>query len=56
MFMWERFGALSPVLVEFKVVKPEKVVIDGVEKEKTSHHEPRGMGWSTMKLEEGGNP
>lgn len=28
MLSWERFVALTPKLVEFKVVKPEKVIID----------------------------
>lgn len=37
MFLRERFGALSSKPVEFKAAKPEKVIIDEVEKEKTSH-------------------
>lgn len=28
MFFWERFGALSPVPIEFKHVKPQKVIIN----------------------------
>lgn len=36
-------------LVEFKVVMPEKVIIDRVEKEKTSHYEPQGLRWSELK-------
>lgn len=45
MFLRERFGALSPKLVEFKAAKPEKLIIDGVEKEKTCHYKPQGLRW-----------
>lgn len=33
MFLLERFRALSPVPFEFKLVKPQNVVIDGVKGE-----------------------
>lgn len=35
-FLWERSGALSTMLVEFKAVKPKKIIVDEVEMEKTS--------------------
>lgn len=47
--MWERFGALSPKPVEFKAIKPKKVIVDGEEREKTSHYKPRGLRWSSIK-------
>lgn len=37
---------------KLKAVKPEKVIIDGVEKEKTSQYKPRGRRWSSVKPEE----
>lgn len=40
LFLCERFGALSPIPVKFKPTKPQKIVIDGVEKNKTSHLKP----------------
>lgn len=40
MFLCERCEALALVLVEFKPMKPQKVIINEVEKEKTSHHKP----------------
>lgn len=46
LFLWKRFGALSTVLVEFKPGKPKKVMVDVVEKKKTSHFKPRGFRWS----------
>lgn len=45
MILWERFRALSSVPLELKVVKPQKLIVDGVEKEKTSHHKPQGLRW-----------
>lgn len=39
----EVWGSLIPV--EFKPRKPQKVVVDGVEKEKTSLLKPRGLRW-----------
>lgn len=45
MFLWERFGALSQVLVEFKPMQPQKVIVDGVEREKTSHYKPWALRW-----------
>lgn len=36
-FLWARFGVLFPMSVEFKTIKPEKFIIDLLEKEKTSH-------------------
>lgn len=32
MLLWERFSAMSPKSVDFKVVKPEKVIINGEKK------------------------
>lgn len=46
LFLWERGGALSPILVEFKRAKLEKIIVNVVEKEKTSHLKPRGLRWS----------
>lgn len=43
LFVWERFGRLFPVPVVLKFAKPQKVIDDGVEKEKTSHLKPRGL-------------
>lgn len=34
LFLWKRFGALSPIQIEFKPAKPQKILVDGVEKEK----------------------
>lgn len=42
---------LSPKLVEFNNVKLEKFIVDGVEKEKTSHNRPRGLRWVGVKAE-----
>lgn len=36
--VWERFGAISPVLHEFEPVKTQRVVTYGIEREKTTHH------------------
>lgn len=36
-----KIWALSPKPVEFKAVKPEKVVVNGEEREKTSHNKPK---------------
>lgn len=33
-FLWERLGAISPMPNEFKPVKTQKVIINGVEREK----------------------
>lgn len=46
LFLWERFGALSHIPVEFKPEKPQKVIVDGVEKEKTSHLKWSRVTWS----------
>lgn len=43
-----------PKPVEYKAVKPEKVIIDGAEKEKTSHYKPRGLRWYYVMPEEEG--
>lgn len=43
---------LSPLSlkpIEFKVVKLEKVIVDWEEREKTSHYNPRGLRWSSIK-------
>lgn len=32
MLLWERFSAISPKSVDFKAVKPEKVIINGEKK------------------------
>lgn len=56
MFLRERFGALSPVVVKFEPMKPQKVSINGVGREKTSHHKPRVIRWSGLKPEEGRKP
>lgn len=40
MFLWKRSGALFPKLIKFEVVRPEKVIVDRVEKEKTSYYKP----------------
>lgn len=50
MFLWERFRALSTKLVKFKAVKPAKVIIDGEEREKTSHYKPGWLRWSDVKV------
>lgn len=42
MLLWERFRVVSPKLVEFKAVKLGEVIVDGIEKEKTSHYWPQG--------------
>lgn len=41
--------AFSPKPVKFKAFKPEKVMVVGVEREKTSHYKPRGLRWSGVK-------
>lgn len=51
-----RFGALSLVPVEFEPVKAQKVILDMVEREKSSHHKPRALRWSRVKPEEGRKP
>lgn len=56
MFLREGFGALSPVLVEFEPMKPQKVSINGVGREKTYHHKPRALRWSGVKRKEGRKP
>lgn len=43
---------MSPNPVLFKLVKPEKVIINGEEKEKTIHYKPQGLRWSDMKAED----
>lgn len=48
LFLWDRGGALSPILVQFKPAKLEKIIVDVVEKEKTSHLKPRGLRWSRV--------
>lgn len=40
---------LSPKLVEFMVVKHEKVIVNGEEWEKRSHYKPKDMRWSNVK-------
>lgn len=40
---------MSSKPVEFEAVKPEKVIIDGEEREKTSHYKPKGLRWSDVK-------
>lgn len=40
MFLWEWFGVLSTRLVEFEVVAPEKMMVDGVEKERITKYKP----------------
>lgn len=52
MFMWESFGAFTLMLVKLELIKPEKVIMEGAEREKTSYHKPRGLMWSKVKLEE----
>lgn len=42
--------------VEFEPVKPQKVIVYGVEREKTSHHKARGVRWSGVKAKEGRKP
>lgn len=49
MFLLEIFKALFLKLVEFKANKPKKVIVDGEEMEKLSHHKPRGLRWSSVK-------
>lgn len=44
MFLQERLGALWPMSVEFKAVKPEKIALDGVEKEKLPTTSLKGLG------------
>lgn len=56
MFMQDRFRALSPLWVEFKAMKPQKIIAHGVEREKTSHHKPRGLRCSWAKPEKGRKP
>lgn len=55
-FLLERFGALSPRPVELELLKPHKVIIGGVGKEKTSRHKPRALRLSEVKPEEGRKP
>lgn len=43
---------MFPKLVEFKAVKPEKVIVDGEEMEKTSYYKPRCLRWSGLKATE----
>lgn len=38
--------------MKFKAVKSEKLIINGEEKEKTSHYKPRGLRWFGLKAEE----
>lgn len=38
--------------LEFKAIKPEKVIVDVEEREKISHHKPRGLRWSGVKATE----
>lgn len=40
MFLWERFLSTSPMPVEFKAMKPDKIIVDGVEMKKSSHYKP----------------
>lgn len=49
MFLWERFRALFPKLVEFKAIKPKKVIVDGEQRENTSHYRPKGLRSSAVK-------
>lgn len=48
-FFWESFGALSPKPVEFRAVKPEKVIVDGEEKRSRHTVSPR-LRWSSEKV------
>lgn len=34
MFLWKRFGPLSPMPVKFKAIKPEKVIVTGSRRRK----------------------
>lgn len=45
----EDFGALSPMTIQFKVMKHGKIIVNGVEIEKTSYYKPRGMRWSRVR-------
>lgn len=49
MFLWERFGVLSPRPVEFEAVKSKKVVVDVEEKEKTTQYKRRSLRWPRVK-------
>lgn len=40
---------MSPKSVEFKAVRPEKIIIDGEEREKMSHYAPKVLRWSRVK-------
>lgn len=42
--------------VKFKAVKHKKIIVDGVNVEKTSHYNPQGLRWSVMKPEEERKP
>lgn len=43
MFLWERLRVLSPRSTEFEAVEPKIVVVEGVEKEKTTKYRPKGL-------------
>lgn len=34
LFLWKRFGALSPIQIEFKPAKPQKILVDGLKRRK----------------------
>lgn len=51
-FYRRKFRALFAKPVEFNAIKPEKVIIDREEKEKTSLNKPREVRWSSMKAED----
>lgn len=44
-----------PIPIEFEPVKPQKLIINTVEREKSSHHRLHALRWFRVKPEEGRN-
>lgn len=46
-YVWELLSLLhiNNLLIK-EPIQPQKAIVEGIKKQKTSHHKPRGLSWS----------